>query len=58
MSMSIAQPATPELLALTPESSVTTEGFDPQADRSWIVDNIAFSLSPGKGMSVSMELKR
>jgi phage protein D len=58
MSMSIAQPATPELLALTPESSVTTEGFDPQADRSWIVDNIAFSLSPSKGMSVSMDLKR
>ncbi|AYN26705.1 hypothetical protein D8682_06710 [Buttiauxella sp. 3AFRM03] len=58
MFMSIAQPATPELLALMPESSVTTEGFDPQADRSWIVDNIAFSLSPGKGMSVSMELKR
>lgn len=58
MSMMIVQPATPELLTLIPESKVITEGFDPQADRSWIVDNIAFSLSPGQGMVVSMELKR
>lgn len=58
MSMSITQPATPELLMLTPESRVITEGFDPQADRTWVVDNIAFYLSPTEGMSVSMELKR
>lgn len=58
MSMSITQPATPELLMLTPESRIITEGFDPQADRTWIVDNIAFYLSPSEGMSVSMSLKK
>ncbi|WP_310606947.1 contractile injection system protein, VgrG/Pvc8 family [Buttiauxella brennerae] len=58
MSMSITLPATPELLSLTPESTVITEGFDPQADREWLVDNIAFRLSPNEGMSISMELKR
>lgn len=58
MSMSVTQPATPELLTLTPESEVITDGFDPQADRTWVVDNIAFSLSPSQGMVVSMDLKR
>jgi len=58
MSMSITQPATPELLALTPECTVTTEGFDPQADCRWVVDNVAFILSPYEGMLVSIELKK
>lgn len=58
MSMSITLPGTPELLPLTPESRVITDGFDPQADREWLVDNIAFNLSPSSGLIVSMELKR
>lgn len=58
MSMSIQLPGTPELLPLTPESTIITDGFDPQADRQWLVDNIAFAISPDRGMVVSMELKR
>lgn len=57
MSMSITLPATPDLIPLTAHSKITTDGFDPQADREWLVDNIAFRLGSG-GMSVSMELKR
>lgn len=58
MSMAITLPGTPELLPLTPESTIITDGFDPQADREWLVDNIAFNLSPSSGLIVSMELKR
>lgn len=57
MSMSITRPATPSLVPLTSHSKVTTDGFDPQADREWLVDNIAFRLG-SNGLSVSMELKR
>ncbi|MFV0550833.1 MAG: hypothetical protein ACK5L6_02765 [Anaerorhabdus sp.] len=57
MSMSITTPCTPDLIPLTSHSKIITDGFDPQADREWLVDNIAFRLGNG-GMSVSMELKR
>lgn len=57
MSMSITTPVTAALLPLTSHSKVTTDGFDPQADREWLVDNIAFHLS-NAGLNVSMELKR
>lgn len=58
MSMSITMPATPELMVLTPECKVTAEGFDEQADREWVVENVAFHLTPENGMSISIELKR
>ena len=58
MSMSISMPATPELMALSPECKITTDGFDEQADREWVVENVAFHLEPGSGMSISMELRR
>lgn len=58
MSMSISMPATPELVVLSPECKITTDGFDEQADREWVVENVAFHLEPGSGMSISMELRR
>lgn len=58
MSMSVTMPATPELMVLTPECKVTTDGFDEQADREWVVENVAFTLDATSGMSISMELKK
>ncbi|PKA32494.1 hypothetical protein CWR41_22750 [Cedecea lapagei] len=58
MSMSVTMPATPELMVLTPECKITTDGFDEQADREWLVENVAFHLEPESGMSISMELRR
>ncbi|MHA6679820.1 hypothetical protein ACX43S_25345 [Enterobacter cloacae] len=58
MSMSVTMPATPEMMVLTPESEITTEGFDEEADRTWLVENVAFHLEPDSGMSISMELRR
>ncbi|MEW5494353.1 hypothetical protein ABGT23_01685 [Enterobacter cloacae] len=58
MSMSVTMPATPEMMVLTPECKITTEGFDEQADREWLVENVAFHLEPDSGMSISMELRR
>lgn len=46
------------LMVLTPECKITTEGFDEQADREWVVENVAFHLTTESGMSISMELKR
>lgn len=54
MPIPITMPATPKMISLTPVS----DGFDPQADREWLVDNIAFNLSSGTGMAICMELKR
>ncbi|WP_185812868.1 hypothetical protein [Enterobacter sp. WCHEn045836] len=58
MSMSVTTPATPKMIVLTPGCEITTEGFDVQADRTWLLKNVALHLEPDSGMSISMDLRR
>ncbi|MDY3571965.1 contractile injection system protein, VgrG/Pvc8 family [Enterobacter hormaechei] len=54
--MSMTLPATPELMGMTAEGKITTEGFGSVEDRTWKVGRIEFQLQP-KGLTISLELE-
>lgn len=54
--MSMTMPAELEMMDLTAQCLITTEGFGAVEDRDWHISKLDFSLTP-QGMDVNMELE-
>lgn len=54
--MSVTMPAELEIMDLTAQCLITTEGFGTVEDRDWHISKLDFSLTP-QGLSVNMELE-
>lgn len=54
--MSMTMPAELEMMDLTAQCLITTEGFGTVEDRDWHISKLDFSLTP-QGMDVNMELE-
>ncbi|MDM3157327.1 MULTISPECIES: contractile injection system protein, VgrG/Pvc8 family [Citrobacter] len=53
--MTVTGPCRPKHVLLTAESGVTTSGFGSREDRTWVVESLAFSLTPS-GFSYTYNL--
>lgn len=53
--MGITAPCTPEMLRLTAESRITTQGVGCAEDRRWLTERLEFELNEG-GFSLSFSL--